>query len=183
VLGDKSVDNLLASLAKSRSNPPWRLLHGLGIRHVGQSAARNLLQRFRGLTEVAEADEETLTEADEIGPVVARSVVEFFADEQNRRVLERLRDAGLTMAETVDAAAVDSFFAGKTCVLTGTLTKMTRDAARDRLLALGARVAGSVSAKTDFVVAGERAGSKLAQAEKLGLRVIDEAEFIELLGE
>ncbi|MCG8459255.1 MAG: NAD-dependent DNA ligase LigA [Holophagales bacterium] len=183
--GEKSAENLLAEIEKSKSKPLSALLFALGIRFVGVSVARVLAERFRTLDRLTAADRETLEDTPEVGPKVADSVLAFFTDEGNRQRLESLRAYGLTLAQPEPEAppVEDSAFSGKTVVLTGTLAGMTRGDAKKRLEALGAKVTGSVSKKTDLVVAGESAGSKLDKARKLGVRVIDEAAFAELLGE
>jgi DNA ligase (NAD+) len=180
--GEKSAENLVAQIEKSKGRTLAHLLHAVGIRFVGGRVARLLADAFGDLDALKRAKQEELEEVPEIGPKVADSVLRFFADEHNQKRIEALRDAGVSFVQP-RRATVESPLSGKTVVLTGTLTRMTRDDAKRRLEALGARVSGSVSAKTDLVIAGEKAGSKLEKAEELGVEVIDEAGFLELVGE
>lgn len=182
-LGERSVQKLLDALEQSKSNPPWRLLFGLGIRHVGERAARTLIDFYSDIDVITKVPSDQLTEVPDIGPIVADSIVEFVQNDANQLILERLRAAGVKFKVAVAAVRSDSMFYGKACVITGTLSDLTRDQARDMLLNLGAKVSGSVSAKTDFLIAGESAGSKLDKAQKLGVRILDETEFKEMLGE
>ena len=182
--GEKSAVNLLAQIEKSKGRTLAHLLHAVGIRFVGQRVGRILADHFGDLDALIAAGSEVLETVPEIGPKVAASVRQFFADPHNLERLEALRSAGVHLTqprlETVDA---DSPVAGKTVVLTGALSAMTRGAAKKRLEALGAKVSGSVSKKTDLVVAGEKAGSKLKKARNLGVEVMDENGLLELLGE
>ena len=181
-LGERSAERIVASLKDSKTRPLARLIYGLGIRFVGDSTAALLANRFRGVDALAAATAEELEEVDEIGARIAESVRAFFASEQNRKLLDRLRGEGLQFeeegAEEDDAARP---LEGKVFVLTGSLQDMTRNEAAARIKALGGKVTGSVSSKTDFLVAGEKAGSKLRKAEKLGVEVLDEERFEELL--
>jgi DNA ligase (NAD+) len=181
--GEKSAQNLLAQIARSKTQPLNRLIYGLGIRHVGESTARDLAQRFGSIHALMDARQDQLLQVNDVGPVVAESVATFFAESHNRSVITALLAAGVAPPPIAVAApaATDSPFAGKTVVLTGTLTAMTRDEAKDKLEALGAKVRGSVSKKTDYVIAGEDAGSKLDKAQELGVKVLDEAGFLALL--
>jgi DNA ligase (NAD+) len=204
-MGEKSVDNLLAGIEASRSRPLWRLLTGLNVRHVGSRTARLLADRFGTLDALAAQEAESLAEVDEIGPVIARSVHDFFAADVGRTLVAELRGFGLNFGEpvatgaaTASAAAHETWsaaaasaastsaapqpLAGKTVVVTGTLTKYKRDEIEELIHRLGGRAAGSVSKKTDFVVAGTEAGSKLAKAQSLGVEVIDETEFARRIG-
>lgn len=176
--GEKSADNLLASLAESRHRPLARLLFGLGIRMVGERTAKLLAQHFGSLAALAAASEEELQVVDEIGPKVAASVRAFFADPRQQRRLAALAAAGVEPPPVERPTAASLPLAGKTVVLTGKLESMSREEAAARLEALGARVAGSVSKKTSFVVAGEDAGSKLDKAKSLGIEILSEAEFL-----
>ncbi len=179
--GEKSVSKLLESIEKSKDNPPWRLVFGLGIRHIGAKASRLLIDAFGSIDALAAASEEELTAVPDIGGVMAESVRLFFSHEKNRRLLERLKRSGVcTVAQ--ETAVVESAFTGKTCVLTGTLETMTRGEAGEILSSLGANVSSSVSKKTDFVIAGPGAGSKLTKAEKLGVTVLSESEFLGAVG-
>ncbi len=176
--GEKSADNLLASLAESRHRPLARLLFGLGIRMVGERTAKLLAQHFGSLAALAAASEEELQVVDEIGPKVAASVRAFFADPRQQRRLAALAAAGVEPPPVERPTAASLPLAGRTVVLTGKLESMSREEAAARLEALGARVAGSVSKKTSFVVAGEDAGSKLDKAKSLGIEILSEAEFL-----
>ncbi len=182
--GQKSAENLLAQIEKSKSRPLSALLFALGIRFVGARVATLLADHFGNLDALVKASEEELEAVPEIGPKVAASLREFFAREQNQARLQALADAGVSTEQPRRQTAVnDHPLAGKTVVLTGTLTSLTRDDATQKLTAVGARVSGSVSRKTDYVIAGENAGSKLEKAQQLGVPVIDEARLKELLGE
>mgnify|MGYP006337194873 FL=1 len=176
--GEKSADNLLASIADSRQRPLARLLFALGIRMVGERTAKLLAQHFGSLAALAEATEDELQVVDEIGPKVAASLRAFFADPRQQRRLAALAAAGVAPPAIERPTAATLPLAGKTVVLTGKLESMSREEAAERLEALGARVAGSVSKKTSFVVAGEEAGSKLDKARSLGVEILDEAGFL-----
>ncbi len=182
-LGEKAAARTVVSLRDSKTRPLARLIYGLGIRFVGDSTAALLADRFRGVDALAAATAEELEEVDEIGARIAESVRAFFASEQNRKLLERLRDEGLRMEEEVTSEADDADLPleGKVFVLTGLLAEMTRNEAAARIKALGGKVTGSVSSRTNFLVAGEKAGSKLRKAEQLGVEVLDQAGFEELL--
>jgi len=180
---EKSAENLLEEIEKSKERTLAHLLHALGIRFVGVRVARILADHFGHLDRLMAAEREELQEIPEIGPKVADSLRLFFDDEKNQRRIEKLRDAGVNFEQPrTEEPSADSPFAGKTVVLTGTLGAMTRGEAKKKLEAAGARVAGSVSGSTDLVIAGEKAGSKLKKAEELGVEVIDEERFLELLG-
>ncbi len=180
--GEKSAENLLAQIEKSKRRPLAHLLHALGIRFVGERVGRILAEHFGDLDTLTAAGREELEAVPEIGPKVASSVLQFFADPHNRERLETLREAGVNLTQPRPEAGASSRLAGKTVVLTGALTEVTRGEARKRLEALGARVAGSVSRNTDLVIAGDKAGSKLDKAKELGVEVTDEAGLLELLG-
>ncbi|EPO8475378.1 NAD-dependent DNA ligase LigA [Yersinia enterocolitica] len=183
-MGPKSAQNLIVALEKAKQTTFARFLYALGIREVGEAIAANLAAHFRNLENLRAADIEALKSVPDVGEVVARHVVNFLGEEHNQKVIEALEKV-ITWPEPqqIIAEEIDSPFAGKTVVLTGSLTILSRDEAKDRLAALGAKVSGSVSKKTDLVIAGEAAGSKLAKAQELGITVIDEAEMIRLLGE
>lgn len=183
-MGEKSAANLVAALQRAKHTTLERFIYALGIRHVGESTARDLARHFGSLDALMAADEAALAEVPDVGPVVAASIARFFAEPHNRQVIEQLRAAGVTWPEgsTLRRAPASGPFAGKTVVLTGTLPGMTRDEAAALIEAAGGKVAGSVSKKTDLVVAGEAAGSKLDRARELGVRVIDGEEFKRLLG-
>ena len=182
-MAEKSAANLLAAIERARSTTLARFIYALGIRHVGESTARDLAAHFGSLDALMAADEAQLLEVRDVGPVVARSIAAFFAEPHNREVVEQLRAAGVRWSESAGRAAAGGPLAGATVVLTGTLPGMTREQAAERILAAGGRVAGSVSKKTSFVVAGADAGGKLDKARALGVRVIDEAQLRRLLGE
>ncbi|MEZ5499467.1 MAG: NAD-dependent DNA ligase LigA [Steroidobacteraceae bacterium] len=181
-MAEKSAGNVLASLDKSRTTTLARLLYALGIRDVGEATATALAVHFGSLEALACATEEQFTAVPDIGPVVAGSLRRWFAVEANRRLLDDLQALGVHWPAVKPAGAKGTVLAGKTFVLTGTLPGMTRDQARDLLQANGAKVAGSVSKRTDYVVAGSDAGSKLAKARELGIKVIDEEALRQILG-
>ena len=180
-MGEKSADNILQSLENTKKTTLAKFIYALGIREVGEATARNFANYFGSFEALAAADEEALQKVPDVGPVVAHFVAEFFEQESNRSAVQKLRDAGIHWDNIEVAAPEELPLNGLTYVLTGTLESMSRDDAKAHLLALGAKVAGSVSAKTDYVVAGPGAGSKLAKAEELGLKVMDEAALLELL--
>ncbi|HDL7825863.1 TPA: NAD-dependent DNA ligase LigA [Yersinia enterocolitica] len=183
-MGPKSAQNLIVALEKAKQTTFARFLYALGIREVGEATAANLAAHFRNLENLRAADIEALKSVPDVGEVVAKHVVNFLGEEHNQKVIEALEKV-ITWPEPqqIIAEEIDSPFAGKTVVLTGSLTILSRDEAKDRLAALGAKVSSSVSKKTDLVIAGEAAGSKLVKAQELGITVIDEAEMIRLLGE
>jgi len=180
--GEKSAANLLAQLEAARTRPLWRLLVALGIRHVGEKAAKVLASRFGSLEALARAGEEELEQAEGIGPTIAASVVAFFADDENAGLVRRLRQRGVDPREEVVSAAVERPLDGLTFVLTGTLAR-PREQVAGLLEQAGAKVADSVSRRTSFVVAGVEAGSKLAKARELGVKVLDEKGLKRLLAE
>jgi DNA ligase (NAD+) len=180
-MGKKSAENVLRNIEKSRRNPLSRLLVGLGIRFVGVRTAVLLAEAFGSLDAIAEADVETLQQAEEVGPKVAESIHEFFREPRNRELVERLRAAGLKFDHPKKIKKAGPFH-GMTFVLTGTLASMTREQASEQIEAGGGKVSGSVSKKTSYVVAGEDAGSKLDKAKALGVAVLTEEKFLEMLG-
>ncbi|WP_050613888.1 NAD-dependent DNA ligase LigA [Bacillus testis] len=184
-MGEKSVQKLLAAIEASKANSLERLLFGLGIRHVGSKAAKTLAQQFGSMDALAKAGMEELTAINEIGDKMADSVVTFFEQEEVGELLQELKNAGVNMEykgpKPVSAEESDSIFAGKTVVLTGKLEILTRNEAKEKLEALGANVAGSVSKKTNLVIAGADAGSKLAKAQELGVEVWDEEKLVQEL--
>ncbi|NYH98780.1 NAD-dependent DNA ligase LigA [Cupriavidus plantarum] len=182
-MAEKSAANIVAAIDGSRTPALNRFIFALGIRHVGESTAKDLAKHFGRLQAVMDADEAALLEVDDVGPVVAQSIANFFAEEHNRQVIEDLLASGVTPSESEPAARAPAPFAGKTFVLTGTLPTLSREAAKEMLEAAGAKVAGSVSKKTDYVVAGAEAGSKLEKAQALGVAVIDEDGMLALLRE
>jgi DNA ligase (NAD+) len=187
-MADRSAANVVAAIDRSRSTTLARFIYALGIRHVGETTAKDLARHFGSLDAFAAAaragagDGALLAEVKDVGPVVAESVARFFGEAHNRAVIEALRKAGVHWPEHVPSARPAAGpLAGRTFVLTGTLPSMTRDEAQQRIEAAGGKVVGSVSTKTNFVVAGAEAGSKLAKAEALGVRVLDEEGLIDLL--
>jgi DNA ligase (NAD+) len=178
-VGEKTADALLEQIEGSKKQPLQRVLLGLGIRHVGERTAQALAEEFGSIDVLIAATEEELTRVNDIGPKVAATVREFFSNERNLALVERLRGFGLTF--TAERKVRGTMLAGLTFVLTGTLPTLTRDQAKERIESAGGKVSGSVSKKTSYVVAGEEAGSKLATAEKLGVPVLDEAGLLALL--
>jgi DNA ligase (NAD+) len=182
-MGPKSAQNVVNALESAKETTFARFLYALGIREVGEATAAGLAAYFGTLEALEAASIEELQKVPDVGKVVAAHVFNFFAEESNRDVIGQLLAEGRWPAPVVvNAEEIDSPFAGKTVVLTGSLSQMSRDDAKARLVELGAKVAGSVSKKTDLVIAGEAAGSKLAKAQELGIAVIDEAEMLRLLG-
>lgn len=179
-MGKKSAENLLAALTASKDTSFARFLYALGIREVGEATALNLAQHFQTLDALAEASEESLLEVADVGPIVASHIHSFFASDHNREVIRQLRDCGVCWPEVVSRSDTDQPLAGQTWVLTGNLESMTRSQAKEKLQTLGAKVAGSVSSKTDCLAAGANAGSKLRKAEELGISIINEAELLAL---
>jgi DNA ligase (NAD+) len=179
-MADKSAQNVLAALEKSKSTTFGRFIYALGIRHVGEATAKELARHFGNLDALLQASEEQLLEVADIGPVVAGSIRNFLDDPMNAQLIEQLRAAGVTWPEHVVESKPRPFL-GKTFVLTGTLPNMSRDDAAEKIEAAGGKVAGSVSKKTHYVVAGTEAGSKLAKAEELGVPILDEAALLQLL--
>jgi DNA ligase (NAD+) len=182
-MAEKSANNLLEALEKSKQTTLPRFLFGLGIRHVGEATAKELARHFGKLDAIMDATEEQLLEVSDVGPIVAQSLRTFFEQPHNREVVEQLRACGVTWEEGEPAARAPQPLSGKTFVITGTLPTLSRDEAKDKVEAAGGKVAGSVSKKTDYVVAGEEAGSKLVKAQTLGVPVIDEAALLAMLAE
>jgi len=182
-MAEKSAANLVAALEKSKTTTLARFLYALGIRQVGEATARDLARHFGGIDRVMDASVEQLLEVNDVGPVAATSIHTFFAQPHNREVVEQLRAAGVTWNESEGSAAAGAALplAGKTLVLTGTLPSLSRDEAKDLVEAAGGKVAGSVSKKTHYVVAGAEAGSKLDKARGLGVPVFDEEGLKKLL--
>jgi DNA ligase (NAD+) len=179
---DKSITNLIAAIEKAKKQPLWRLLVALNIPHVGTHVAQVLARAFGSIDGLSQASAEQIDDVPEIGFEIARSVHEWFQDPENNALLEKLRVAGVRMADERPKRSGPGRLEGKTLVLTGGLERLSRDEATAAAQAAGARVASSVSKKTDFIVAGANAGSKLAKAEELGVEVIDEDEFMSRLG-
>jgi DNA ligase (NAD+) len=183
-MGEKSVDNLLKAIEASKSNSLERLLFGLGIRHVGAKAAKTLAQEFENIDLLRDASKDQLTAINEIGDKMADAVVAYFEKEEVTELIEELKTAGVNTEykgpKAVKAEDIDSYFAGKTVVLTGKLEQLGRNEAKQKIEELGGKVTGSVSKKTDLLVAGEDAGSKLTKAQELEIEIWDEER---LLGE
>lgn len=180
-MADKSATNLLQAIEASKQTTLPRFLFGLGIRHVGEATAKELARYFGRLDAIMDATEEQLLAVSDVGPIVAKSLRAFFDQPHNREVVEQLRACGVTWEEGEPAAVVPKPLTGKTFVITGTLPTLSRDEAKDMLEAAGAKVAGSVSKKTDYLLAGTDAGSKLEKARELGVAVIDEVLLADLL--
>jgi DNA ligase (NAD+) len=181
-MADKSAQNILAALEKSKQTTLPRFLYGLGIRQIGESTARDLAKHFGSLDAIMDATEEQLLQVNDVGPIVAHSLRTFFDQLHNREVMEQLRAVGITWPEGEGASNTPQPLLGKIFVLTGTFPTLSRDEAKDKLEAAGAKVSGSVSKKTSYVVAGADAGSKLDKAKELGVEVIDEAQMLAMLG-
>ncbi len=180
-MAEKSAANLLAAIETSKTTTLARFIFALGIRNVGEATARDLALHFGSLDTLLAATEADLLAVRDVGPIVAQSIVQFFAEQHNIEVVNRLRAAGVHWPESSGAQPSAGILAGKTLVLTGTLPTLTRDAAKEKIEAAGGKVAGSVSRKTDYVVAGEEAGSKLLKAQELGVTILDEAGLLALL--
>ena len=180
-MGQKSAEKVLRNIDASRKQPLPRVLNGLGIPFVGERTAQILAETFGSMDAIAAADEETLQQAEEVGPKVSQSIRQFFHERRNRDLVDRLRQAGLTFEHAIKEKKAAGRLAGKVFVLTGTLPNLTREDAKERIEAAGGKVTGSVSKKTDYVVAGEDPGSKLDKANSLGVPVIGEPELIALL--
>ena len=179
-LGEKSAENILASLEKSKSKSLASLLTALGIRHIGEKAARGLALHFGSVEALMNADAEALCSVPDIGPESAASVINYFSEPSNREIMKRLEDAGVNTVMKSDV--IDDSLAGKTLVVTGTMRTMKRDEAEELIRRHGGKAAGSVSKKTDYLIAGEAAGSKLTKAQSLGVTVLTEEEFLGMLG-
>jgi DNA ligase (NAD+) len=180
-MGEKSAQNFLDGIAASKSRDAWRLLFGLGILHVGAGVAKALMRHFPDIDDLFAAGANELCQAEDIGDVIAQSLLQWHGDPRNRELLSRLKVSGLNFSSSLySKAASGGVFAGKTFVLTGTLPTLSREAATAKIESLGGKVSGSVSKKTDFVLAGEEAGSKLEKAQKLGVQIIDEPEFLRM---
>jgi DNA ligase (NAD+) len=180
-MGQKSAEKVWRNIDGSRKQPLPRVLNGLGIPFVGERTAQILAETFGSLDAIAAADEETLQQAEEVGPKVSQSIRQFFHERRNRDLVERLRQAGLTFEHAIQEKAAAGKLAGKVFVLTGTLPNLSREEAKERIEAAGGKVTGSVSKKTDYVVAGADPGSKLDKANSLSVPVIGEPELLALL--
>jgi DNA ligase (NAD+) len=179
-MAEKSAANVVNAIAASKDRELWRLLNGLGIMHVGEGAARKLAEHFGHLDAIAAADVEQLQRAPDVGEVMAQSIHDFFRNPRNQAVIAKLKRHGLNLRAAETAVATGPF-AGKTVVITGTLQVFSREQAQDELRRRGAHVTDSVSKKTDYLVVGAAAGSKLEKARKLGVRILDEPQFIKWL--
>ena len=178
--GKKFAQNLIDAIERSKSNDLSRLITALGIRHVGGKAAKILAQKYKSLDNLEKANQEKLQQIDDIGEIMANSIVEFFSQEQTKDLIKRLKEAGVNTKEA-EEEILDNRFEGKTFVLTGTLTDFTRKEAEDLIEKHGGKISSSVSKKTDYVLAGEEAGSKLTKARDLGINIINEEEFKNLI--
>lgn len=181
-MGPKSAQNLLDQIELSKSRELGRLIFALGIRHVGEKLAQSLARKFADLEKLALAGEEELMELEDVGPKVARNIVFFFSQPENRKLLERLKASGLKFKEKAEKTGPQPL-KNLTFVLTGTLSSMTRDQAREKIESLGGSVSSSVSKKTDYLVVGEEPGSKLDKARELGVKTLNEKEFLKLIGQ
>jgi DNA ligase (NAD+) len=179
-MAEKSATNVVAAIERSKHTTLARFIYALGIRNVGETTARDLARHFGGIEALMAADSESLQRVSDVGPVVAESIAQFFAEPHNRKVVRQLIEAGVTV-ENLPAAGRSRSLEGKSFVLTGTLPSLTRDQAKERIEQQGGRVGGSVSKKTDYVVAGAEPGSKYDKALALGIPIIDEAQLLELL--
>ena len=178
---EKNTDKLLAAIEKAKENEPQRLVTGLGIAGIGKTAARELMLHYGSIDALAEADVESIQQVRDIGSIGSQAIYEYFRDDVNGDILRRLKEYGVNM-ELQDTGIVDDVLAGKTVVVTGTLPTLSRNDAKNMIEAHGGKAAGSVSKKTDYVLAGEAAGSKLVKAQELGITIIDETEFLQLIG-
>lgn len=178
---EKNTDKLLAAIEKAKENEPQRLVTGLGIAGIGKAAARELMLHYGSIDALAEADVESIQQVRDIGSIGSQAIYEYFRDDVNRDILRRLKEYGVNM-ELQDTGIVDDVLAGKTVVVTGTLPTLSRNDAKNMIEAHGGKAAGSVSKKTDYVLAGEAAGSKLVKAQELDITIIDEAEFLQMIG-
>jgi DNA ligase (NAD+) len=179
-MGDKSAANLVTAIEKSRNTTLARFVYALGIGNVGEATARDLARHFGSLDALIRADEEALQQVRDVGPVVAASIAQFFREPHNLDVVQQLRQLGVNWTEGAGEGTAERTFSGKTFVLTGTLPRMTRDEAQELIESLGGRVSGSVSKKTDYVVAGAEPGTKHDKARKLGIKVLDEDGLLKL---
>jgi len=181
-MAEKSATNVIAAIAASKERDLWRLIHGLGIAEVGEEAARKLANHFCSMDKLAGAGVEELQHCEDIGPVMAESIHDFFHNPRNQSVLNKLKKAGVKMEQaSYTARAAIGPFAGQTVVVTGTLGKFSREEAKEALRKAGANITDSVSKKTNYLLAGADAGSKLNKAQTLGVTILTESEFVEML--
>jgi DNA ligase (NAD+) len=182
-MAEKSAGNVVASIEKSKDTTLARFIFGLGIRHVGEATAKDLARHFGNLGALLAASEEELLQVKDVGPVLAESLLGFLREPHNREVIRQLLAAGVHWPDAAPRRELAGALSGLTFVLTGTLPSLSREEAKAQIEARGGKVAGSVSSKTDYVVAGAEAGTKLARAEELGLKILDEDQLRALLGE
>ncbi|MEG1310729.1 MAG: helix-hairpin-helix domain-containing protein, partial [Romboutsia sp.] len=181
-MGEKSADNLIKSIEKSKENDLWRLINGLGIKFIGLKGAKILANNFKDIDEIMSSSIEKLVDLEEFGEIMANSVIEFFKEEKNINIVEKLKNKGVNTKSKEDKNSdVVKIFEGMKIVLTGTLPTLKRNDAKDMIEARGGKATSSVSKATKFVLAGEEAGSKLTKANELGIKVVDEKIFIEFL--
>ncbi|OVE81932.1 hypothetical protein BVY04_02085 [bacterium M21] len=178
--GPGLLKNISNGIEKSKSNPPWRLIHGLGIRHIGQRSAQRLLEHFKSIDALRTATKDELIQVEDVGEKVADELISYFSVQTNLDLLERLKTAGVNFAEE-EKEITECPLTGKVCVVTGSLSQVTRAEAKELLLSVGAKPTGSVSKKTDYLIVGENAGSKLAKAQDLGVKVLTEDEFVTMM--
>jgi DNA ligase (NAD+) len=178
---DKSAENLLYSIEQSKKQDLWRFICGLGIKHVGTSASKDLAKAFRSIQSLMKATDEELTLIDGVGKVMAESIHLFFIDEGNRDMIAKLEEKGVNLILSSDVGETEMIFQGKTFVLTGSLTQYSRVEAGLQIENLGGKVASSVSKKTTYLVAGPGAGSKLVKAQELDIEVLSEADFVNMI--
>jgi DNA ligase (NAD+) len=181
-MAEKSASNVVRAIEGSKDRELWRLINALGILHVGEGAARKLADRFHDLDKLSTANVEQLLEAEDVGPVMAQSIHDFFRNPRNQAVIEKLRKAGVNpRGSDFQSRPATGPFAGKTVVVTGTLAKFSREEAKEALRKAGANVTDSVSKKTDYLIVGEDAGSKLDKARAFGVKTLNEDEFVKIL--
>ena len=180
-LGDKSANNLINAINNSKSNPLYRLIFALGIRHIGEKAAKILAKKYKTLDALMNASLEELTQINDIGETMAKSITDYFSDEKNIKLIDELKMLGINTKDE-DDNSIDERFLNKTFVLTGSLSSFTRNEASEIIEKYGGKTSSSVSAKTDYVLAGEEAGSKLTKAQALGVKIITEDEFKIMIG-
>ena len=178
--GKKFAQNLVDAIENSKKNDLYRLITALGIRHVGEKASKVLARKYKNMENLAKADFEELKQIEDIGDIMANSIVEFFSQEQTKDLIERLKNAGVNM-KSLEEESIDNRFEGKTFVLTGSLSEFTRKEAEEIIEKYGGKTSSSVSKKTTYLLAGEEAGSKLTKAQSLGITIISEQEFKNLL--
>ena len=178
--GQKFAQNLVDSINESKQNDLYRFITALGIRHVGSKASKLLARKYKNIDNLMKAEFEDLSQINDIGPIVANSIIEFFSQEQTQDLIQKLKEAGVN-TEAKEEENIDNRFEGKTFVLTGTLENYTRGEASNQIEKLGGKTSGTVSKKTDYVLAGEEAGSKLTKAQNLRVTILTEAQFQEMV--